>query len=1131
MAEAPSGLVTILFTDLVGSTELLARAGDERVQRIFRAHHDLLAQAAVAHRGQEVKWLGDGLMVAFPSAADAVRCAVVMQQASHRPIKGERLSIRVGLNAGEVLQEAADYFGLPVVVARRLCDQAEPGQILCTQVVTELLSGQHHFSFRDLGAMEFKGISQPMPSFAVCYEFDAARSLPAQIPFVGREAELRRLGERLTETKSARGGLIMVGGEPGIGKSRLVEEVAERAAREGIAPLWGRCFDTEGTPPYAAFAQLVEAIVGAADPSELREDLGPGAGPLARIVPGLHAVLGDVPEPPPLQPDEERFRLLDAVAQFLIARSRRTPLLLCLDDLQWADRGTIAMVRHLARFISEQRILLLGAYRDVEVERGHPLAEALGTLRAEYERIRLDGLDSEVVGELLSAWAEQQVSEAAAAAITDGTEGNPLFIREVVRHLAEEGTIYRGPDGRWTSDLSVQELGIPESVREVVARRLSRLSEAANWLLSVASAFDGPFRFDVVAEVTGLGETVALDALEDALAGHLLQPAEAPDAYVFTHALIRQTLYTELSPSRRLRLHRRVAEQFEASYGTEPDPAQAAEVASQYHRSAGLPGAERGVDAALAAAAHAEATGAHGEAAHFLRMALGLLPPGDRRRPGLMGRLGVALAWALEFDEAVRVATEAGEAIAGADGSEAAAQYLADAVYVCAMAGSSPHAWVLVQRGLPYAWDRRDAAWARLVSFDLERQAAEDPEHPGIPVDIPERRDSARILRAVEDDPLALSPMLGVFDARLEALGSRNIAVLMGWAGEYTRALPLAESEAERALSRGQLVRAARSWAYAACCQAALGRIDEARRDLDRTQALTVRLGQPLFVALHAREILCATVDEGWEEIAAAFEPLSTSISPAYSWALGQIYSVATQIAVRRGQGDAALHFLDLLVPWLERAPAWTANFPVMPCHAAETLWLLEHLSHVDVVEWALREKVVGPDFRSTAVDGRLALGRVSALQGRYDEATEWFARARKVLDEQGARPLRAVVDYDEALVHLRRGAPGDAEQARPLIEAALRQFRSIGMTGWVRRAEETSAGLGRSKKPLPGGLTEREAEILRLVAAGKTNKQIASELYLSVKTVGRHLGNIFRKLGVSSRAAATSFAHRQGIV
>src|SRR5436309_14381817 len=142
MVERASALVTILFTDLVGSTELLSRAGDEEAQRIFRAHHTLLAETAAAHGGAEVKWLGDGLMGAFLSAADALRCAVAMQQASRRPVAGEQLAIRVGLNAGEALRDESDYFGTPVVVARRLCDRAAGGQILCSELVAGLLAGR-----------------------------------------------------------------------------------------------------------------------------------------------------------------------------------------------------------------------------------------------------------------------------------------------------------------------------------------------------------------------------------------------------------------------------------------------------------------------------------------------------------------------------------------------------------------------------------------------------------------------------------------------------------------------------------------------------------------------------------------------------------------------------------------------------------------------------------------------------------------------------------------------------------------------------------------------------------------------------------------------------------------------------
>ncbi|MCA1843202.1 MAG: hypothetical protein LC792_08425, partial [Actinobacteria bacterium] len=502
-----------------------------------------------------------------------------------------------------------------------------------------------------------------------------------------------------------------------------------------------------------------------------------------------------------------------------------------------------------------------------------------------------------------------------------------------------------------------------------------------------------------------------------------------------------------------------VAQALESAYGEHPSPIQAAVIASQYHRSAELPGAERGVEPALVAADHAQATGAHDETAAFLRMALALLPEGDNGRPRLLGRLGIVLAWALAFDEAASVAAEAGDAIAEAEGKATAAEYLSDAAYVCAMAGGVTHAWDLARSGLTYA-GAREVAWARLVSFDYERRAAENPEHPGIPIDSPERRESARILREAHLDPVGPAPMEAVFDSRQEALTSSNLGVLHYWAGEYARCVPLLEVEAEEAESLGRLSRAARCRAFAAFCQTALGRFDDARRSFGHAQGLAARLGTPLFPVVYAQDALCLALDEGWDEIAAIAGPLSASTNPALAWGLGYIAAMAAQAAAFRGHAEEAIGFLNRLVPWLTLSPAWAVNLPIVACHASDVLWLFERLDYVAVIEAALRDKVLAADFRSPMVDGRLALARICALTGRHDEAAGWFADARRVLTEQGARPLLAMADYDEALMYARRAGAGDGERARPLLDAARRQFEAIGMTGWIRRAEELTKHL-----------------------------------------------------------------------
>ncbi|MGH9002088.1 MAG: AAA family ATPase, partial [Acidimicrobiia bacterium] len=376
--ERTSSLVTILFTDLVGSTELLSRAGDEDAQRIFRAHHALMASTAAEHGGEEVKWLGDGLMVAFASALDAVRAAIAMQQESRRPVEGELLAIRVGLNAGETMRDAADYFGTPVVIARRLCDRAEGGQILCTETVAGLLAGRSEFIFEDMGRLALKGVPEPVWARQIGYEVTDQPLLAAKVAMVGREAEMSRLSARLSEASAGRGGVVMLTGGAGIGKSRMLEELAGWAVRQGATVLSGSCFESEWSPPYGPFADALGAHAAAGTPQELRIDLGLGAAPLAQLVPAVRQALPDVGDPVPVQPDEERFRLLDSMAQFLVALARRTPVLVCLDDFHWADKGSVAMLRHVARTAGHSRLLVVGAYRAEEIGKDHPLADALG---------------------------------------------------------------------------------------------------------------------------------------------------------------------------------------------------------------------------------------------------------------------------------------------------------------------------------------------------------------------------------------------------------------------------------------------------------------------------------------------------------------------------------------------------------------------------------------------------------------------------------------------------------------------------------------------------------------------------------------------------------------------------------
>ena len=228
---------------------------------------------------------------------------------------------------------------------------------------------------------------------------------------------------------------------------------------------------------------------------------------------------------------------------------------------------------------------------------------------------------------------------------------------------------------------------------------------------------------------------------------------------------------------------------------------------------------------------------------------------------------------------------------------------------------------------------------------------------------------------------------------------------------------------------------------------------------MQRAQALSTRLGVPVFPVIYAEDCMAAALDEGWERVAATVRPLLAARDPNLAWAEGSLAALAARADAHLGHDKEALASLAAFVPWLERSPAWGVNFIFATCHAAETLWVLGRTDYAEVVERALLEKVIAPDFRCGMVDGRLALGRLCAVQGRHDEALQWWVQARRVLRAQQAATLLAIVDHDAAVVLAQRGRPGDAASAEERFQGARRQFAALGMPGWARRAAPSGAG------------------------------------------------------------------------
>jgi tetratricopeptide (TPR) repeat protein len=662
---------------------------------------------------------------------------------------------------------------------------------------------------------------------------------------------------------------------------------------------------------------------------------------------------------------------------------------------------------------------------------------------------------------LLEAVADREVPAALVATITSETSGNPFFIREVLLHLVEERTLIQH-DGRWTSSLTIDRMGIPQSVRQVIRWRLARLSDAANRLLRAAAGFTSSFRLDLVAGVADLEEGDAFDALDEALTSQLLRSTNDPQTFDFAHALVRHTLYAELSAPRRIRLHRQIAESIEQICG-ERARDHAGEIARHYHRSATLPGAERGLSYSLIAAERAEVSGAFDEAAEYLRIAVTLCGGSNPCRPRILARLALALTWNLALDEAERAITEAAAAIAAAEGNDAAADFVADAADAMWLATSSTRAWDIAALGLAYAGERRDTTWARLMVYDVQRREAADPDLPGIPIDSPERREVMAHLWELPNRHPAQQMFIAYmgFTSREDALaraGNDPIALVF-WAGEYRKALRLADEAAARALERGQIALAAFYLMLAARTHATLGDIASFDTTFVRALELFQRVEDAPWLRvfiMSARGHQIALTGEGWQLMLNTWEGTAHDASAEVQWVAATARCAAAWACVHLERWDDALRWLTSVLPAIERAPGSTMFYPLLLAMAVTTLEELGRTDHLEILEHNVRTKWLQPDFRFVMTDARMSLAELCGLSGRWDEASEWFAKARAVLEAEGSLPMRARVDFYEARMFLRRNVPGDHARAVPLLRAALAQFQAIGMTGWARRAEET---------------------------------------------------------------------------
>jgi hypothetical protein len=429
--------------------------------------------------------------------------------------------------------------------------------------------------------------------------------------------ELSVLVRALHPARHVRGGTVPISGEAGIGKTACAEALARLATRHGVLPVWGRCFEGDGAPAFWPWLQILRVLFERAGARDLLARMPTEAAVVAELLPPLGQELDPLPQLPALEPAQARFRMFDAVTRLLRTASQTEPLALLLDDLHWADTPSLRLLEFLARALAGSRLLLVGLYRDTDVQPGDPLTHSLAELvkLSHTYRLPLSGFDHDALAAFLRSSGEPQPAPSRVDRLLKETQGNPLFVAELVRlQPPTAGSPLSGPGER---------TGLPLTVRETIGRRLERLSPACRELLAMAAVAGREFEPAALALLSG--EEALLDALAEAEAAHVVDVADDHRTYRFSHVLIREALYGELPVARRLQLYRRIGEAIESRFAG--DPSRYAELA--HHFAAGFIGnagdAAKAVVYARKAGDHALAMHAHEEAVRRYADALRLL--------------------------------------------------------------------------------------------------------------------------------------------------------------------------------------------------------------------------------------------------------------------------------------------------------------------------------------------------------------------------------------------------------------------------------------------------------------------------------------------------------------------------
>jgi DNA-binding SARP family transcriptional activator/tetratricopeptide (TPR) repeat protein len=926
------------------------------------------------------------------------------------------------------------------------------------------------------------GVSLPVPGVLR----DAADEL-----FVGRGPQLAALRRGWKDASAGERCEVLICGEPGVGKTRLAAELAKVVAAEEAGVLYGRCDEDLGIP-YQPWVEALRHLIVHEPPELLAEHVARYGGQLARLIPELAERVGDQPASQSGDLDGERHLLFGAVVGLLARVCSDIPILLVLEDLHWADKPSLLLLRYLIASTDPSQLLVVATYRPTDLAAEHPLTDVLAALHREehVQRLELRGLDDTEVVALVEAAAGHALDDtgvALAHALHRETDGNPFFTREILRHLAETGAISQRDDGRWVAEVDFRdEAGLPTSVREVIGRRVARLGEETGRILRAAAVIGRDFDLDVLAGVTDHSDEHLLDLLDGAIRAVLVREVpHRPARLAFSHALIEHTLYDDLGPTRRQRLHRRVATALETLYGDDPGD-RLGELAYHWAHASRPADAAKAIQYALRAGDHALAKLAPDDAVAWYDQALELI---DRQsRP----------------DELARCETLVGLGTAQRQaGDPRSRDTLLNAANVAERLGETGllvRAALANNRGLGSIVGAVDEERIETLEAALTATA-------GV-----ETVDGARLLatlaaeltwgdreraRALSDEALVMARRVNDDSTLLDVLWRRPLTIWTPATLDERMANAYEQRQVAERLGTPRLrFLAAFNLVFAAIGRGNLVEVDE-NLDVMIRVAEEARLGNwgrdIVARAVAWRRLLAGRIDEAERAAGEALQIASQSGQPdALTLYAGQLYGI------RRAQGR-----LDEIVGLVEQTVSENPGLPVYRAILADALCEVDRLDDAQIVfepladngftdlpfdsSWLtamtlcaeataslkhrgaaqLLAKLLAPwrdqlAFTGITCTGSVArpLGLARATAGRLDEADEAFAQAAAVHEHIDAPIELARTQVDWARMLASRAQPGDLDQARQLLDRALTTATSLGLATIQRQAQTLSSKL-----------------------------------------------------------------------